>query len=152
MFAQSSSPQMSKFLVDELLATLGALPTAALLKTPKVHLLMAAVLLNENTKVADLTPNEATYTGYTAGGIALPAPGGPYELNPAVDGNLYTVVFSVAAPGTVTNTIYGYWIDGNVGVEMYQSEIFATPYPMVLVGDFLQVNLLIGVVKTPTVS
>lgn len=151
-FQTSVQPQLTKSFVDAIIGCFAAVPAFALLRTPKLHLLLASVALTENTTVADLTPSEATYTGYTPGGIALPAPSGPFDLLPTIDGNIYHAVFAVSGPVVTTNTIFGYWVDGNTGADLYFAEIFATPSAMVAVGDFLDLDVLLGVSKLLNLS
>jgi hypothetical protein len=150
MYARSVQPTIMNKLLDKLLAALAAAPTGPLFNTPKLHLLGASVVLNPNMAVAELTPSEAAYTGYAA--ITLPTAEGPFILLDTVQGLLYDAVFSVGASPVATGTIFGYWIDGNTGADLYLAETFPVGFPMVNTGDFLHMEVLFGLSNLLTVS
>ncbi len=73
------------------------------------------------TTIASLTPNEATFSGYTAPVVALSA---PLNQSPVCAGILNNVLF-IATTGTpfVSGNVYGWWIDD--GTNFIAGERFA---------------------------
>lgn len=84
---------------------------AANLATYKIHLLNAVVPLNPIPSLATLLLSEADFTGYAA--IAITGPPIPYP-DPVQGGVSFTspnLPFTVGASPTVTNNIYGFWVE-----------------------------------------
>lgn len=87
------------------------------------------------TTRAQLVAAEATYTGYTAGGLALTAWFSPIA---ASVGGFSTdspkVQFATVSPYTVTNNIGGFWIE-TAGGDLILIGSFTQPEPMAGAGD-----------------
>jgi hypothetical protein len=122
-----------------------AVPGAALLITPFVHLWSAGPgNITPDTLPADFT--EATYSGYAPIALPLPLIGG-VNADGTTLGWLKSILFvagAVVAPG---ETIAGYWIDEAAvgGTDLYMAERFVTPIPIVTVGDFIDVDVIMPV-------
>jgi len=134
-FRQSETPIMAQALLDALLASLSARPAAALLNAPKVLLFQNDFVVQASTAIGDFT--EADFGGYPAGGIVLPAVTGPVEMGNGTRAVLANVTF--AADGTLDpagQTVYGYYVVGNTGADLYMFEKFAEPVTFGVPGDF----------------
>jgi len=142
MYGTSKAPVWRRGILNNLLATLSTRPAAALLTTPLVHLITGTPTLTPDMPIATLSASEATFTGYAP--IALTPLVGPVNLNAGADGLLCTVNFLEAAPGTVQNNVTGYYVDENAGVDWVLAELFPFPVPMVISGDFLSLDVLLG--------
>ncbi len=92
------------------------------------------------TTRAQLLAAEATYTGYTAGGLVLGAwfdplanPLGGFSIDSA------KVQFAPAAPFTVENNIGGFWIE-TAAADLIMIASFAAPIPMGAAGNGFPVS------------
>lgn len=136
----AKNPTWRKLILDDFLAALSARPAAALLVTPQVKLLKASIVLTPTTPLATLTAQEADFTGYAA--IALPTLVGPINPTVLTTGLTADVNFVVGSSPTVTNNIYGYYVDHNTAADWVLAELFDNPVPMALAGDFLGLAIM----------
>lgn len=84
-----------------------------LLTTGKIHLYKDdGFVPDQQSTLADLNAHEADYTGYTAGGVAMAGPLGPYQdgLNQWAE-NFPTVLFQPTGPVTTSNDIRGVYFE-----------------------------------------
>lgn len=111
--------------------------TPPLTTTWKLRLGAVNRSLNDQVTLADLTPEEATFDNYPAGGIAVTwTPGyiAPGDV-PSNESQLFQFIMTLN-PAVVTNTIYYWWIDDGTNVIMCQS--FEIPVPMAVFGAALK--------------
>jgi len=138
----AQNPVWNRKVISEMLAALSTVPLAALLTAPKVRLLGSAISIDQDTPMSALTSAEATYTGYVA--VALPALVGPVNSVPGMEALFGSVSFVAPSPLTVTGILYGYFVDGVAGATWAIAESFPSPFPFALPGDFLDLDLLLG--------
>ena len=122
------------------IAALKTAPTNPLVNMGKVRLTTQAGFNPQPLlTIAELSPNEANYSGYTAGGIALTL-SSPVLLGTGAVGNSQAVEFiaSTASP-FVPSTLTGYWIDD--GTNVIAMEAFSTSIPIAAAYDFLALVL-----------
>lgn len=96
-----------------------------------------------NSVYADFT--ECTFTGYASITISLFDPAGWYSQGAAVQYANPTGVFSTASPYTVGEVVYGWYISEGVSPLFICGGLFATPIPMVGLGDQIIVNAPLGI-------
>lgn len=128
---------------NALLACLSVRPAAQLLATGKVRLSKDPLYNPQpGTLLAALTAQEANYSGYTAGGIAV-ALNGPINLSGNAQGYVQSVLFSAAVGAPfVPNNVTGWWIDDGTLLwygERFANNLvasFATP------GDYLELVVI----------
>ena len=94
-----------------------------------------------NSNVAGLSTNEATFSGYTAGGNAVTL-SGPVNASPTCQGELASTLF-VATASTVTNNVYGYWIDDGVNVIVGERFAGGGIASFNTSGDFLDLQIVL---------
>lgn len=141
-FVQSTSPVFARNVADDLLGSLSAIPVAAGLVTPFVHLFT----VGPGAITPDFTPadfTEATFAGYAPVALALPLVG-PINADANHDGVHNEADFlggAVVSPG---ENILGYWIDDNATTPttQYLAEVFATPIPIAAVGDYISLDVI----------
>jgi hypothetical protein len=106
------------------LAALKTAPANPLINTGKVRLSHdPAFNPIPASTVAALVAQEASFSGYTAGGIAV-ALSAPLNLTTQVDGVLTSALFlAVTASPFVADVAYGWWIDD--GTNVIAGEAFA---------------------------
>lgn len=124
---------MTPFLYPNVGALWVALQMQTALAGAALRLFQSGVVtLTAATVLADLTAEEADYTGYPAGGEVIAAWTDPL-LNPAGGASIESGLFQfqIAAPYTVPNTIQGWFIVEAGGV-------------LVCAGDFPQTKNLVG--------
>ena len=146
----SQNPIWRRTVITEFLKALSVIPAATILTGPKVHLLGGTVQLNTDTPLATLTAAEVAYTGYAP--VALPILTGPVNNIPGMEGMFADVTFVAPNPLTVTALLYGYWIDGLTPADWAMAEMFPQPYRLSVPGDFLDINLLLGLYFVNQVS
>lgn len=137
-FRRSLNPVVRRTLANALLGALSAVPAAALLDTPTVHLYTNDLDPTPDTVVGDF--EEAAFAGYAAD--ALPALIGPVRLSDnaqGVHGEVDFLAGAVVAPGEV---IQGYYVTDDTGATLYMSEKFAEPVPIAEAGDFLSLDVI----------
>lgn len=142
---QSKNPVIGQFVLDTLVEVFSAVPGAAALVTPFVHLFTAGPPgITRSSAVADFT--EATFAGYVAKALTLPLLG-TITVNSQVVGAHNDVDFlagSVVPPGEM---IAGYWIDEAVsgGSDFYMGEFFENPIPIGAAGDYISLDVVFAV-------
>ena len=114
---------------------------AANLATYKVRLLLSVVPLSPIPSLADLVAAEANFTGYTAVAAAAPPVPFPDVVQGGVSWTSPNDIFTVGSTPTVTNTIYGFWVEypSSSPTALYLLVLFNTPVQMNMPGD--QINL-----------
>lgn len=149
MFHRSQNMVITKALADALLATLQAIPGAALINGAKLRLFKNNVVLGPLTAIADLT--ESTFTGYAA--TVLPALNGPITLAGFVEGLHIEVNFDCTAAPVPAETVFGYYVTDAAGAVLYAGETFGAPDPINNAGDFCSVDVIFAhtqITSTPT--
>jgi len=144
-FVQSRNPVFARTVADDLLAALSVRPAAAKLVTPFVHLFVTG----PGAITPDFVPGdfvEASFVGYAAAALALPLVG-PINADAAHDGVHNEVDFlagAVVAPGEM---ILGYWIDDSAAAPttQYLAEVFETPIPIAVIGDYISLDVLFAI-------
>lgn len=103
-----------------------------------------------DSTIASFTGQEATFTGYPAGGIAVSLTTNLF-LTAGALGDLTTALYVDTGPA-IGNTIWGYWIDD--GVNVIAAERFAGGFsvPMSLAGDFLDLTVILPMQLTQQAS
>lgn len=114
---------------------------AAALTTYGVRLLQSVVPLSPVPSIANLIAAEATFTGYAAATPSGPPIPFPDPVQSGVSWTSPTVTFTVGATPSVTNTVYGFWVDypSSSPTALYLVALFNTPIQMNNPGD--QINL-----------
>lgn len=133
---------LAKRIADLLLGTLSARPAGALLTAPKLHLSKdAAFAVIPTSSSVTLALQEADFSGYAAGGVAVVFVG-PVNMGSQADGLIMDNVFlrTLGTPD-IGESVYGWWIDDAAGFVC--GEAFGQPLALDLVEDFL--DLLIAV-------
>lgn len=99
-----------------------------LLAASKLKLFQNDILPDQSTPKSALV--EATYSGYAA--ATLTAWGDPYTdtVNGGVSLTAPSHQFATADPTTVTNTVYGYWLE-TAGGDLIQVGRFDSPLAMI---------------------
>lgn len=111
-----------------LLALNELVDTGNLYDGAKVHLFTNNITPSEATVLADLT--EATFPGYTTGGVAITTWGAAYldvDGNAIVDGN--EVQFQ-PSDDTTPETAYGWYLTDGGGTDLLAVGIFVPPIPL----------------------
>jgi hypothetical protein len=133
---------LSVYLRNLMLAALAARPAAALWATPTVHLSQdPAFNPTQDSVLATLAANEATFTGYAA---ATPVLAGPYNSTVNTQVEISTVVFAATPSGSfIPNQIYGYWLSD--GTNYIAGEAFGSAGPVAIqaAGDYVEIDLLV---------
>jgi hypothetical protein len=130
--------------METVIAAFKTVPGGALVVTGKVRL-STDPSFNPTplSKISDLTPNEANYSGYASGGIAAVL-SAPVILSPAAVATVISAFF-LATTGSpfVPNNTYGYWIDD--GTNVIAAERFANAGVAGFgeAGDFLALTVLL---------
>jgi hypothetical protein len=125
--------------LDTIIAALKTVPAAALINGAKVRLnTNLAYNPQPGDSITTNTANEANYSGYTAGGIAVVL-GTPVNLSPTCQGTIFNATFTAAtASPFVPNVCYGYWVDDGTNVIMGEKFAAGTSYSFGSPGDFLE--------------
>lgn len=113
-----------------------------ILAAAKVKLFKAPFVPTVSTIDTDLDAEEADYTGYAAGGVAVAAWSEPL-LDPVGGASIESglVQFAVGpAPVLVTNLIGGFWVEKATG-ELYVIGVFPEPIPMEFVGQGIPLSI-----------
>lgn len=131
----------SKAFVDKVLSAIKTNPAAALVVAGKVRLSKdPAYNPAPGDAIADLTPQEADFTGYPAGGVAL-ALSGPVNLGGAGDAMIADALFTGGGPFLVDNGIRGYWIDDGAIVVCGERFADGLVIGIAAAGDFIELDL-----------
>ncbi len=119
-------------------------PAAALLATGKLRLSKdPAFGPTQQSTLAELEANEADFSGYPAGGIAVSITDG-LNISPTIQGAMTSGTFEAAtATPFIGNAVTGYWIDD--GTDPVTMEAFpnAQTADFSSVGDFLVLNAVL---------
>lgn len=125
--------------MNTIIAALLARPGAALVVGAKVRLSKdAAFNPTPGSAIADFSAHEADYTGYAAGGVALTI-GAPLNLGANVQGTQESTLFT-ATGSTITNVVYGYWIDDGANVILAERFAGGATAQFAVAGDFLALD------------
>jgi hypothetical protein len=110
--------------LNTLMAALKTAPMNPLVNTAKIRLnTNPAFNPSPGDAISTNTANEADYTGYTAGGIAVSL-SSPVNLSPTCQGVVASALFTAtSASPFVSSVVYGYWIDD--GTNVILAEKFA---------------------------
>jgi hypothetical protein len=129
---------------DSIIAALKTAPANPLINLGKLRLSKdPAFAPTPGSAIADLTPHEADFSGYPAGGAAVVL-SAPVNLSAACQGGLFSQTFvGVGGPPFVGNQIYGYWVDDGTNVICFEPFGAAGFSDIGVVGDFLTLNLQI---------
>jgi hypothetical protein len=139
-FVQSKNLVILPDVADDLLATLSAVPGAALFDAPEIILFTNAIQFTTETELADLTL--ATFTGYAPDALGtLLGPGLLANGNRFLHAQVDFVGGAIVAPG---ETVYGYAITNGAGNVLYAGETFETPVPFINPGDYLSLDVVLA--------
>lgn len=147
--AQYSSQQVvfGRAFALAVVAALKTAPANPLINLAKLRLSQSPVFNPTPLNVpADFIANEATYSGYTAGGVAVVLTVGLVLSQGAVGaffGNLF-----LATGAAVQNLVYGYWIDDGTNVIVAERFAGGVNFPFQQNGDNLDLNVFIPVQLT----
>jgi hypothetical protein len=137
--AAYSSQQITygRYFLNLLAAAFAARPAGALIASGKLRLTIATAFLPDpGATIATLAANEANFSGYPAGGVAV-ALSGPVNLSGNCIGEVQEETFiGTTATPFVPNIITGYWVDDGTGVVGMEA-IPSPGIPINNVGDFL---------------
>lgn len=140
----SQNVVFGKAFANIVLAALKTVPGGALLATGKLRLSKASPFNpTSGMSLADLEADEADFSGYPAGGVAVSLTTG-VNVTPQIQGAVTRGIFEAAtATPFVGNSVTGYWVDD--GTEMAIGEAFTDDQVAAFnaVGDFLILNALI---------
>lgn len=129
--------------VNTLLAAMKTDPGVALIATAKIRLNKSPVYNpTPDSTIAELSADEADYSGYAAGGIAMVV-SDPLNLGDYIQGTMSSVLFkATTASPFVQNSCYGWWIDD--GANVIAAEVFPTGTVALFgaVNDFLQLDVV----------
>jgi hypothetical protein len=141
MQLQSKNPVYARAITASMLSALSAVPGAALLVTPFVHLFTAGPSVILPTSVpGDFT--EATFVGYAPVALTLPLVG-PIQIDNADLARHNEVDFLAGAVVPPGENILGYWVDEAAvgGATFYFGEVFETPVPIAALGDYISLDV-----------
>lgn len=134
-------------MANEQVPLVGALVLAAqyqsYLAASKLRLFTAGYTPGPNDTITDLAGVEATYSGYTAGGIALTTWLAP-ALDPTGGASISSpqVQFAYVPPmsGPVSNSIGGWFLVDTTG-NLIADGLFDSPLPMGIAGDAIPISV-----------
>jgi len=116
------------------------------LAASKLRLFVSGYVPSPTEVLADLVANEATFSGYTAGGYPLSSWAGPnYNPGGGSQVNAPQVQVDFVAPGSgvpVTNNVAG-WFLVDSGGNLIADGIFASPIPLTVTGDGFPITISI---------
>lgn len=124
------------------MAAFKTVATGPLIATAKVRLTTnASFVPNPDATIAELAADEADYSGYTAGGLALVV-GAPVNLSPSCQGAVTALSFiATAASPFVPAQCYGYWVDDGTNVIAQEAFPGGVAIGFGVAGDFLELVL-----------
>lgn len=98
--------------MQTVMAALKTVPGDPLINAAKVRLSVdPAFAPSPGSKISDLAPQEANYSGYAAGGIAVVL-SNPVNLSNTCQGSIAEATFTATtADPFVSGSVTGYWID-----------------------------------------
>jgi hypothetical protein len=104
----------------------------------KLRLFVSGYVPIPQETLADLVANEATFSGYSAGGSSLPSWSGPnYSPIGGSQINAAQIQVDFTAPGSgvpVTNNVAGWFVVDSLG-NLICDGLFDTVIPMAITGD-----------------
>lgn len=124
--------------LNTILAAFKTLPAAALIiAAAKIRLSKdPAFAPTADSTIAGLAAQEATFTGYPAGGIAV-VQSAPVNLSPGAQGELATALFT-ATGSAIGNVVTGYWIDDGTNVVLAERFAGGLNVSFAVANDFLE--------------
>lgn len=124
--------------LNTIMAALKTVPMAALVVGAKMRLnTNPAFNPQPSDTIADNTANEADYSGYAAGGIAVVL-SAPVNLSPTCQGVVSSGLFlATTATPFVPSVAYGYWVDDGTNIIIAEKFGGGTNFPFASAGDFL---------------
>jgi len=145
MYRRGMTPQYSRALALALAGAIDANPAApAIPATAQVRLIKAPVSLGIDVPLANLTAVEADFTNYAP--VTLPAAIDGVQLAAQVQGCIWVGMnFAPAAPVTVPNTLFGYYVTNNANNEWFLAELFDQTVNILNQWDFLNLDIAAGV-------
>lgn len=116
---QAKSPNWSKAFLDIILEALTTNPAAALLDTPLVGLIgVADAAPDEDSDKTYFDSKKATFTDYVKKALVLVT---PWAVGPGYRAGGAAVTWTVTTDPIVTgNRIYGYWVEDDNGVVLWE--------------------------------
>lgn len=149
MYWKTQKATYGRGLTRALLGSLTAIPGAILLLTPKVLLWTDGPTITPDFDPAAYT--EATFHGYVAATVTL---SGPVNIGGTDLAMIASVDFTATSGGTIADTCNGYALVDTSKAIGYMIERFPNPISFGVVGDFLQIDLIVPLpmVYTPTVQ
>jgi hypothetical protein len=139
VFYQSTNVVTQRDLANDFLAALTTRPAAALMTTPTVHLFTNQFQPNSLTPLVEFV--EASFVGYAD--VALPALVGPVTGPSSQQELMCDVNFIAGAVVSPGQLVYGYWIDNGYPSVWYYAEAFPTPFPFAVLGNFLDLKIVL---------
>lgn len=139
---QAKSPNWSREFLDKFLVALTVNPAAALLDTPLVGLIgdPAAAPTVDSDK-ADFDSWKATFTDYAKKALVLVH---PWAVGPNYRASGDFVDWSITTDPIVTgNRIYGYWVEDDNGVVLYEMFSVEDQIDMTEVGSSLALEVVL---------
>lgn len=142
MFVRTTTLTWKQPLQDAVLAAMSAAPVAALLVTPKLHLIKnQAAPIGQDYDPVNLATDECDFTGYAA--VTIGALSAPY--NNADEDRAVHKECNFAKTGAPENQ-FAYWIlvTDTTNLIVYFWELLETPVPFAFSGDILSYDLVIS--------
>lgn len=135
----SSNPVYGTAFLNSLLNAYKTTAAGPLVATAKVRLnTNPAFNPGAGDTIADNVANEADFSGYPAGGIAVVL-SAPVNLSTTCQGSLFNATYTAAAATPfVTGTAYGYWVDDGTNVIMGEKFGAGINFAFGVPGDFLE--------------
>jgi hypothetical protein len=135
----SQNAVIGRAFADTILAALKTVPGSALITSGKVRLSKdPSFNPSSDSSVVALEANEADFSGYPAGGVAVSL-SAPLNFSLGCQAVLTSALFLAAAASPfVPNVVTGYWVDD--GTNVVQGERFAggVNFSLSAPGDFLE--------------
>jgi hypothetical protein len=150
MYWTSKKPWFRQAIADNLLNALSTVPGGPILATPTLRLVKQSISLSPTTPIANLVAQESGFTGYVKaplGGLGV-----PLNVLPYTRGLVNTHTFAVSPAPTVTETVWGYFVDSGNGADWALAEMFPSGFPMANGGDFLELTVVFGILMLVPVS
>jgi hypothetical protein len=123
--------------LNTVIGAFNTVPAAKLVNAAKLRLSLSnAFNPAPGSTIASLAANEATFTGYTAGGYAFAA-SAALNLSGNAQGSV-TPILITASGSTTQNVIYGYWIDDGTNLILGEAFPVGQTVTFAAAGDFLQ--------------
>lgn len=145
MYRKTAKLTYAQALLDAMLGGLDVVPGTAFLVTPKIELFAGATPVTPTSAWADFT--KATFHGYAVASVTLNAPG---NLVGGDQARTATVFFHATSGGSLgPQQIDGYILSDGAAI-FYGGELFQTPVQIAAVGDFLQVDVILPLLVSPS--